>query len=846
MLFIISVAACDEGCSKEPIPQAYGDLVMSVDKKTLTGETQKEFNLSFLKEDEKLRTLLKDFELKVSVEQGKVSYLAYKDEKWEKETSANFTKNLSHFFNFSELGVEEAINEKGEVKFTIKPDASRVQTIVIIELFKVDGEKRTSKGSPLQVTWNKAESEIGICFGAFYGLTNNKEFHNDQQVSFFINNVGKDEISLEDIFIRLTSTVVEHQGASFTLNGKKIINGESANIEPFLMNKNASPYSTILQLDEEGDNSASEVTLELVCGAKKIVKSLTWSKAILQPQPQSAAVTEEEAEAQRLEKEKVRRQAAERLRQEEASERLAQEEERLRQEAERAAGEERIRQEEGRLQQAAERLRQEEGRLQQAAERLRQEEGRLQQAAERLKQKEEKLKQAEEAERLRQVEEERLKQAEEQAERLARAAEAGPSEEENTKESEISGDNASTSTSTSNSSIQLASSASVVPPAPTPPPASLVSTFPTQQKPASAGGSRPIAREDKGKERLNSQDEPIGEQLLSQAIKDLKRTNEQRQSQQVSGKVLSPHSPTSEEIAREKRRSVMVGEEGEKKDAKDKDEDERDNEIMDEVSRAKVQEDKLLQEDKQRDREFRESKRSTAKRVVIPRGQPSEMSKTALLDAIRNRADQTTNVNREEEKLLRKIHDDIDKGLFKPRFTLLPSLPSGSESLNDMQKVFAAAFDRMKALGQISSDENENAEKSNDEIDDPWDDEETTTEKELADWHLIDSAKKPSLNPDFKAKLKRLREIYRRAISGLDPDRNWGWGKWLVWEYQHYNTSEKKANIEATVDIYIEEHADELQGEFANLDISNPTRVDEERKIVVKDGDINRTLMLNE
>lgn len=749
MLFIISVIACD-GCDNVPISQTYGDnvpisqtygdLVMSVNKNKLTGEAQKKFVLSFLKEDEKLRTLLEDFELKVSVEQGKVSYSAYENGKSVVETGADFTKNLTHFFDFSELGVEGAINEKGEVEFTIVPDPSRVQTTrVTLELFKIDEKNREPKGSPLLVTWDKAESEIGIDFGPFYGLINNKEFQNKAQVNFAINNVGNDEISLEDIFIRLTSTAGEHQGASFTLTNKNVISGTLNNIEPFLLssnttkiNKNALPRYIILQLDEEGGNSTSEVTLEIICGAKKIVKSLTWNKAILQqPQP----VAPEDIELERLKKEKAQRQ----------------EEERVRQEAERAAN-------------AA------------AEERVRQE-------------------------------------AEEQAERLANAAEAGTSVEE---EFEILGNDASTSTSTSNSSIQLASSASVVSPA--------------QQKPASADSSRPTAREDKGKEHLDLQDRLTDEQLLSQTRKNLKPTSEQtQQSYQHS---VTPVPAEMKEL--QKIRSAMV-EEGEKNEAKDDDEKKRDEEIMAEYSREEAEEDKLVQEDKQKDENFREKKRSTAKKVVIPRGQVAEGGRTVLLDAIINRANQP-NANLAEAILLTDIHRNIKEGRFKPRFTLLPSLPSAEESPNNIQKIYAAGFDKMIAQVQISSDENGAVESS-------WDDEETITEEgEISGWYHIGSETQSSLNPAFKAKLKRLREVYRLALE-IDPKKDWGWGKWLVWEYQHYNTPEDKTKIEETVDKYIEGHADELQRKFENLDISNTVMVPEQRKEVAQNGDMSMTLM---
>ena len=353
---------------------------------------------------------------------------------------------------------------------------------------------------------------------------------------------------------------------------------------------------------------------------------------------------------------------------------------------------------------------------------------------------------------------------------------------------------------------------------------------PAQQKPASADSSRPTAREDKGKEHLDLQDRLTDEQLLSQTRKNLKPTSEQtQQSYQHS---VTPVPAEMKEL--QKIRSAMV-EEGEKNEAKDDDEKKRDEEIMAEYSREEAEEDKLVQEDKQKDENFREKKRSTAKKVVIPRGQVAEGGRTVLLDAIINRANQP-NANLAEAILLTDIHRNIKEGRFKPRFTLLPSLPSAEESPNNIQKIYAAGFDKMIAQVQISSDENGAVESS-------WDDEETITEEgEISGWYHIGSETQSSLNPAFKAKLKRLREVYRLALE-IDPKKDWGWGKWLVWEYQHYNTPEDKTKIEETVDKYIEGHADELQRKFENLDISNTVMVPEQRKEVAQNGDMSMTLM---
>jgi hypothetical protein len=843
LLFIINVVACGE-CSNAPISQTYGDLVMSVNKQELTGEEdQKKFVLSFLKKDKELYTLLENFELNVSVAQGEVSYLAYENEKWIKKTGANFTKNLTHFFNFFKLGGEDVDSQKGDISFTIKPDSNSVQTTVILELFKIDGETREQTSGPLSVIWNKAESDISLCFEQFFGLVNN-EFRNDEEVTILIGKSKNDAINLEDIFIRLTSTAGDKQGANFTLNDKKVISGELKNIEPFLLtsrttrkNDNTFPRCTILKLDEENDKSTSEVTIEIICGVKKIVKNLTWSKAILPTQPHPTTEGDDE-----LKKEGVVRKAVERLRQEE--EQRQEENELKKVERLRQQEEERLQQEEERLQQEKERLQQEKERLQQEKERLQQEEERLQQEEERLQQKEAELRQAEEAERVsKAAEQERLRQEESRlrqakAERLANAAEADPNVEGNA----ILGGNDSTSTSTSDSSIQLASSASMVPPAPTPPPASLVSTFPTQQKPASTGDSRPIAREDKRRERLDLQDKPTSEQLLSQTRKNLKPASEQRQSQQVSDKTLSPNPPAIEEIARQKRRSVMM-DEGELEETEE-DERERNNKEEEEYRQEEAQKEKLRQEENNKLQQERAALSSTAKRIVIPRRQVTEGVRTALLDAIKNRANQATAVNSgERASLLLDIHKDIDKGLFKPRFTLRPSLPSVGESPNDIQKVLAAGFDKMIAKVQTSSDENEGEEMNNDEID-PWDDDEATIEKEISDWYEIGHATQSSLNPTFKAKLKRLRQIYRKALKiDLDKDRAWDWEQWLIWEYKNYNNPDQKAKIEAEVDNYIERKADKLQQKYGNLDISNPIRVEKDRKDVVLYQDMERTII---
>ena len=152
LLVIFSIASCDGQCGGKP--HAYGDLVMSIDKKKLVGNGDKEFEVTFSKEDVKLYGLLEQFELKVESEQGKVSYSAYENGDSTTRTAPNLTEKLTHFFNFSEIDAEGGTNEKGNIKFTIVPDEGRVQTRVKITLFKINGENRELKGTTFEVIWN--------------------------------------------------------------------------------------------------------------------------------------------------------------------------------------------------------------------------------------------------------------------------------------------------------------------------------------------------------------------------------------------------------------------------------------------------------------------------------------------------------------------------------------------------------------------------------------------------------------------------------------------------------------------------------------------------------------------
>ncbi|ACE06638.1 hypothetical protein Aasi_1328 [Candidatus Amoebophilus asiaticus 5a2] len=322
LLVIFSIASCDGQCGGKP--HAYGDLVMSIDKKELVGNGDKEFEVTFSKEDAKLYGLLEQFELKVEAIQGKVSYSAYENDESTTRTVSNLTENLTRFFNFSEIDAEGGTNEKGNIKFTIVPDEGRVQTRVKITLFKINGENRELKGTPFEVIWNKAESEIGVEFGTFEGLINNNQFQGIQGVKFTISNNADEEISAEDIFIKIISKDGDQHGASFTLSGREVDEVGKNLIQILLLpgfdkvGKNIAPVLITLAVDKENGRDTSAVTLELVCGKKTIKKDLVWYKKA----PQS----EEERKKEEEKKQEEEKEASKKLELAKAVQKKAQEE----------------------------------------------------------------------------------------------------------------------------------------------------------------------------------------------------------------------------------------------------------------------------------------------------------------------------------------------------------------------------------------------------------------------------------------------------------------------------------------------------------------------------------------
>ncbi|MBW8309481.1 MAG: hypothetical protein K0M45_07605 [Candidatus Paracaedibacteraceae bacterium] len=202
---------------------------------------------------------------------------------------------------------------------------------------------------------------------------------------------------------------------------------------------------------------------------------------------------------------------------------------------------------------------------------------------------------------------------------------------------------------------------------------------------------------------------------------------------------------------------------------------------------------------------------------------------SAILQQIREHR-RTSTLTSDEIDVLGKIEKEILKGGFNPKFTLSPRTGAPStDSSNPLIRLKEIMEQRRKSMADSLEYDGM----------DEFTDNEITAE--------ANPVTQSRLDPAFKAKLKRLREMYRRAIPDVvDPQRNWNWQNWLIWEYNNCRYDKQKKEIEARVDQYIEKHADKLQGEFVDLDVSNPQIDEDQQKLVAQHGNMNVSIMQNQ
>lgn len=277
LLFIFSTVSCGRSYNKSSV---YGSLTMHVDRPVLTGKDDVKFILSFANDDTNTSVLLENFELRLDVINGSITYMDYQNNHIKSNTVSTLTQRLSHFFNFSQLTSTGGENQKANIEFAIQPDTDRVQVTVRLELVKINDSQTEVLGVPILVVWNRSESEIQL---NLEGISDGDMFSANNKVKFRIINSGIDEINTEDIFIKIISGDEEQLGATFSLNSV-VVNEQGKRFRDILQDDvvKISKYISIvpltLALAKDNNKHKSKLTLELTCGAKVISKILTWNK----------------------------------------------------------------------------------------------------------------------------------------------------------------------------------------------------------------------------------------------------------------------------------------------------------------------------------------------------------------------------------------------------------------------------------------------------------------------------------------------------------------------------------------------------------------------------------------